>query len=318
MTNTKINVMLFKNYILFLLLCALIQSCSSYNKAPITLKQSIGKGKILTADKRRKFRKFDKIILVDSAYYGVVHSKKFIPRYVPIPENQELKFYPEKQKVQKIWVALSKRKDKGVLYSMSDSSISVLISNSKAGYKKWLKNMANKKEVGSNNFRIEEFKVREIKTIKVRKSENVKKGIAIGAISGAAIGLIVGEELLEKIAGGLILGIFGIPAGAIIGSGRLGFPIHGDIAAYQGFKSHFSPIIKDQRVYRNNELKLIPYSTEGDGDYHKWKVFVSQHDISAVGNKETKMHVRRTETIIAAIVLIPLTFFLMVGMVHPY
>jgi len=131
-----------------------------------------------------------------------------------------------KKKIYKTWLLLNRDqgKIKGILYDIKDSSI--LLSDSKypADYRK-------------GNFKVYEYQVSSINTIKIRRMRNINKGALLGMAAGFVAGVVTGALLSEGNTGAALwagswgLGL-GAAVGAAIGSVKISIPVHGDHAKF--------------------------------------------------------------------------------------
>ena len=148
------------------------------------------------------------------------------------------------KKLYRTWLTLNSNpfKSKGILYQSKESSI--LIS---PGVK-------NKQQISDKS--LVEFQIRNIETIKLRKSKKIGKGILIGAVTGLVagglVGLISGDDppcssgglicfrfsAEEKaIMAGVSLAVCGAGIGALIGSIKIKIPINGSSKKYSKNKT---------------------------------------------------------------------------------
>ena len=151
----------------------------------------------------------------------------------------------QKNKIYRTWVSLNSEpfKIKGVLYEIKDSSI--LVSNS-----------VLIKDYSTDRFRVANLYINEIETIKIRRNNNIGKGVLIGAITGFAVGGLIGlmsgddppcpsgswfcfrfsaEE--KALMAGVPLAVSGAGIGALFGSIKVKIPINGSINSYNRNKN---------------------------------------------------------------------------------
>lgn len=154
----------------------------------------------------------------------------------------------QNNKIYKTWVSLNSMpfKINGVLYEIKDSSI--LVSNS-----------FMIKDYSADRFKITNLFINEIETIKIRRKNNIGRGILIGAISGIVFGSMLGMlsgddppctgpdawgcEIFRQsaggkaLAGGVMFAFVGTGTGALIGSFKTKIPIKGSIRNYNSKKN---------------------------------------------------------------------------------
>jgi len=134
----------------------------------------------------------------------------------------------KKDKSYKTWVSLDSKpfKSEGILYEVKDlpdQPGSIVIQK-------------NSKE----NFDRMNFDIKDIQTIKARRTNSVGKGILIGAISGFVIGGVSGLAFANGGTGGetamsvgMPMALVGSGMGAIAGSAKITIPIFGSRANYK-------------------------------------------------------------------------------------
>ena len=143
---------------------------------------------------------------------------------------QDKELIKMKPKIYKTWVSLNKEpfKIKGVLYELKDSS--TLVSNS-----------VIIKDYSTNKFETINLHMNSIETIKIRRNNNIGRGVWIGAVSGFVIGGLVGlvgfQDDMMYPSTALIIGIpsaaAGAGIGALVGSFKVKIPINGDMNNYK-------------------------------------------------------------------------------------
>lgn len=140
---------------------------------------------------------------------------------------------------------------KGYLYELKDSSM--VLSRFQGDL--------NPEDYGSLR---EEFNISQINKIMFRKKKRIGQGALIGGIIGALAGVgigywtgdvdncsIYGGSLLcveatakqKAIMGGVLLGVAGAGAGAIIGGAKIKIPINGDMGVYNHSKKRLSKYV---------------------------------------------------------------------------
>ena len=151
----------------------------------------------------------------------------------------------QKNKIYRTWVYLNKDpfEIKGALYEIKDSSLSV-------------SNSLVKKEFSTEGLKNAELNIINVETIKLRRNNNIVRGVLIGTgaglVTGAMIGFISGDDppcdnlgciLYPPLTAGqkalsnaAFLGICGAGAGALVGSFKIKIPINGNIETFH--KSH--------------------------------------------------------------------------------
>jgi len=150
-----------------------------------------------------------------------------------------------KHRIYRAWLSLNSTpfKTKGVLYEVGDSSI--IISSALV-----------MKDYSAGSFQMAGFHINNIESIRIRRKNNIGKGILIGAMAGMAagglIGLISGDDppcpqgsfvcfrftAGEKaLIAGIPLAACGVGVGAAIGSIKVRIPINGNIDNYNKSKS---------------------------------------------------------------------------------
>lgn len=139
-------------------------------------------------------------------------------------------------KIYRTWVSLNSEpfEIEGVLFKIKDTSI--LVSNSVVI-----------KDYSQNKFEVVNLFVTDIKTIKTRGKNNIRKGFLIGAISGfvmgGTLGLAQGDEPrgdtwfgisaeMRAISYGVTGALVGSLIGAYVGSAKVVIPINGNINNY--------------------------------------------------------------------------------------
>jgi len=181
--------------------------------------------------------------ITDSYYYiDMLVLDKWIPTqlgkitisdYQPKVINKEVvdvKLGKAKIKFYKAWIIPTNPtfEVSGILYEIKDSSISLSHSSVIEDY--YVK-----------NFETINFQINDIRTIKIRRTNNVVKGLWIGAVSGFTVGTIwgaiYGADEGNSAAGNTIiaatqLATFGAGIGMLIGLIKVRIPINGDMNTF--------------------------------------------------------------------------------------
>jgi hypothetical protein len=141
--------------------------------------------------------------------------------------------------IYRTWVTLKSKpfKTKGALYETKDSSI--LVSNSLA-----------KKDYSNHKFETLKLHIKDIETIKIRKKDNIDRGILLGALTGLIVGSMLAVVNADPpcpqsslfcfrftakelaVLYGVPLSLGGAAIGGILGSVKLNFPINGSMEKY--------------------------------------------------------------------------------------
>jgi hypothetical protein len=181
------------------------------------------------------------------------------------------------RKIYKTWIKPfgEHHETKGVLFEIMDSS--VVVSNS-----------LNKTDYYQGKYDVSKVDIRNIDVVKMRKKNNIGKGILIGGVSGATVGGIIGvigwkrshnnawQEAGNAINNGLIVTvgilttITGFFIGAVIGSARTKIQVHGSQKQFEENKS----LLNDYSVKYNPRLagqtfsKLHEMLVDIDGNFY--------------------------------------------------
>ena len=223
----------------------LSQSCAVYQKTSVPLESAVDKGKVkVIGDK--KTRKYDNIILKGAMYYGVssieTHPGNIIEINQPIDTTTTSEIYLTKNLVYRVWVRQNNRTKnfKGVLYDVKDSTIVVASLLKLEDYK-------------TQPFKTNEFSIKDIEKIKVRRVNKIGRsagiGAGIGAVGGFTLSLVAFQE------GSL----FSREAEALIVASLLG-GLMGIIGALVGTIKHKIIIDGSMENYNKNKYQLKRYS----------------------------------------------------------
>lgn len=128
--------------------------------------------------------------------------------------------------IYKTWVDLINEsfKAKGVLYELKDSYI--LISNSD-----------RMEDYGNNNFETMNLYIHNIEVIRIRRKNNIGRGVWMGALSGFALGILVTlPDLDDWLFAAFPFAVIGSGIGALVGTIKVRVPINGNLSNYNKCK----------------------------------------------------------------------------------
>jgi hypothetical protein len=304
-----------------LISAALLCSCSVYQSTSVSLDDAQARGKARIIDEAGISRDFEKIVKVDSAYYGIrrsaVKETNYISQYVLIPHATNLKIYLEKPPIYHVWVTLNKKsKANGVLYGVQDSSIWI----ADPGFMRDYRKIASGHSIENDaRFRIQKIQVTDIQHIKIRKLNSIGKGLLLGPVTGVGFGVVVGAGGFEKIIGGAILGIFGVPVGGIVGASKFKIPIQGDFSRYQVNRKHLSPVNWKISAVESAPapVTLLPINHGEFTHYNGWRAYTSQQEMMTGIKDKDKIRAQR-RGVPPASGLIPVTLILWALLVRPF
>lgn len=141
----------------------------------------------------------------------------------------------QKKKIFRTWISFYREpfKINGILYEVNDSSLLVSCSLVKKGY-------------STDRFEMAKLNINNIETIKIRRNNNIGRGILFGTLTGfflgGMVGLISGNDPPDTWFGmtagdkaillGVPLAVAGVGIGAAIGSIKVKIPINGSIKTF--------------------------------------------------------------------------------------
>jgi len=151
-----------------------------------------------------------------------MHDNKFIGQIL----KKKIK---QKHKTFITWLTLKNSPNtlKGCLYQVNDSSLSFVLG-------------ATIKQGKKTDLETSLIYVNQIEIIEMRNKYSIRKGVVIGLISGIATGILIGlqkgdyfERIIRGGAYGILFGIIGVSAGALVGSIKVTIPIRGHQTDYE-------------------------------------------------------------------------------------
>ncbi len=213
-----------------LMVTILMQSCVGYQKVPVSIQQTIGKGEVKVEFDTGKKTKFKYIKLVDGEYFGV--RKGYSKEHLWKIDGSNSSFYLLDNPY-KVWIRLyDNTKIKGVLFEVGDSSIWVADSDKV--------NVSNDGNYSDRIGKALEYSISDIQSISVRSSGKLGRGAGKGAIIGLALGslwFLAADGWIGLAA--FMMGITGV-AGALFGTlfstNKENFDIYGSHEKYKSYQ----------------------------------------------------------------------------------